>query len=208
MYADDYYDEFPADLGVEGEVGRLLSKRARRRLGFALGGPLGFAIAKRRQRNQATKARARELGRQLALAQAAPGMMSPALARPPVPVTAGNSLIAGSQRQRVLGLGSATIAAGAQGNLSAVAQMPMQAERLFLSSPDLAGFVVNSVLFGSQCTEIGVEPYPAEAFRYDAEDIGLLYRPVGPGITVTVVLTNNNAADATISGMFKAASTD
>ena len=204
-YDDDFggiegdfdFIEDPGD--PAGEVGRLLSKKKRRRLrrffGATLGGPLGWAVmAGKHRRRKRGRRRARQAAR--ALAAVAPTFAEP---RPDYPVTDGHRIIAGSQRQVPLGLGVTTVTAGSIATLSATVQRAFQPEKLVVSSAGIADLNVLEILIGVRNQLAGTEELPAELFDARAVGTSMLWDPAGPGVDVTLRIGNGGTTDHVVT---------
>src|SRR5690606_18444208 len=118
------------------------------------------------------------------------------------PKTVGNKLLAGTQRQRIMGFGSASIAAGSMGQLDAVVQKPIQIQRLIVAA-SAVGLVVTDIRVGVASQFTSVEGVPAETFAADAVGVGLEFDPAPTGITVSITFNNptNAAIDVSASAI-------
>lgn len=114
------------------------------------------------------------------------------------PKTVGNKLMAGTQRQRIMGFGSATIAAGTMGQLDAVVQKPIQIQRLVVAA-SAVGLVVTDIRVGVASQFTSVEGVPAETFAADAVGVGLEFDPAPTGITVSITFNNPTANPIDVS---------
>lgn len=121
---------------------------------------------------------------------------------PAKPKTVGNKLMAGSQRQRIMGFGSASIAAGSMGQLDAVVQKPIQIQRLVVAA-SAVGLVVTDIRVGVASQFTSVEGVPAETFAADSVGVGLEFDPAPTGITVSITFFNptNAAIDVSASAI-------
>lgn len=114
------------------------------------------------------------------------------------PKTVGNKLMAGTQRQRIMGFGSAQIAAGSMGQLDAVVQKPIQIQRLVVAA-SAVGLVVTDIRVGVASQFTSVEGVPAETFAADSVGVGLEFDPAPTGITVSITFFNPTAAAIDVS---------
>lgn len=114
------------------------------------------------------------------------------------PKTVGNKLMAGTQRQRIMGFGSATIAAGTMGQLDAVVQKPIQIQRLIVSA-SAVGLVITDIRVGVASQFTSVEGVPAETFGAEAVGVGLEFDPAPTGITVSITFNNPTANPIDVS---------
>lgn len=114
------------------------------------------------------------------------------------PKTVGNKLLAGTQRQRIMGFGSATIAAGTMGQLDAVVQKPIQIQRLIVSA-SAVGLVITDIRVGVASQFTSVEGVPAETFGAEAVGVGLEFDPAPTGITVSITFNNPTANPIDVS---------
>lgn len=114
------------------------------------------------------------------------------------PKTAGNKLLVGTQRQRIMGFGSATIAAGSMGSLDAVVQKPIQISRLIVAA-SAVGLVITDIRVGVASQFTSVEGIPAETFSADAVGVGIEFDPAPTGITVSLVFNNPTANPIDVS---------
>jgi len=117
---------------------------------------------------------------------------------PAKPKTAGNKLLVGTQRQRIMGFGSATIAANAMGQLDAVVQKPIQISRLIVAA-SAVGLVITDIRVGVASQFTSVEGIPAETFAADAVGVGIEFDPAPTGITVSLVFNNPTANPIDVS---------
>lgn len=79
-------------------------------------------------------------------------------------------------------------------------QRPFQARRALLSGSGLANVVVNDIKIGSLSQLAGTEAIPAETFADVAQDVGIQFDPAGPGVTISVFLSNTGNAPEAVSG--------
>jgi hypothetical protein len=215
MYDDDIFDEtgYDDEVGAD-EVGELLmelnpmaaqaweeagyaevgsrKKRRRRILGAVFGGPAGAIAAVRRRRRDRNAAQRAQRARQFAADAYADAPRSP--------VTLPNTLIPGAGRRILFGLGSVSVPAAGSAILEAVVQRPFQARRALLSGSGLANVVVNDIKIGSLSQLAGTEAIPAETFADVAQDVGIQFDPAGPGVTISVFLSNTGNAPEAVSG--------
>ena len=203
--ADDWGDALALPDDVSGydiagdEVGRLLSRRARRRLAFAFGGPLAFAAARRRQRRQRRRSRKRAQ-----LASLASVLRRGGIARPMTPVTTPGGIIAGAQRNAFLGLGTVSVPAGGSATLSTTALAAFQPERLFVqAATSLAEITITDVKIGVKSQLAGTAAIPAIAFQPDAIGSRFQIDPVPVGQQVSVTVVNSGAAAQNVTASFQ-----
>lgn len=199
---DDYDDDFDDYDLVEGEpdlildehgqivaghpeeVGRLLSRRGRRRLrnlgAFLGGGPLGLAIARRRQKKR------RQRRRQL---EAAAPPVRPVVVAPRRPKTAGRRVIAGSDRRLQLPFESKRFGPGDTFTLKAEPLKGIQPDRLVVQTSAPRGTVlVREIKHGVDSQMAGNGSMPVEAFNFDADTGRLQLDPMPTGSEALIIL--------------------
>jgi hypothetical protein len=119
------------------------------------------------------------------------------------PMTMGHDLIASAQRIEPFGLGVHTFTSAGSAVLSVVTQKPMQPLALVLSAflnvaseppyqvyndGALSLVEVLDIKMGTASQLAGVQGVPGNFFRPDAVQSGQVYTPVGPGVTVSIIL--------------------
>lgn len=117
---------------------------------------------------------------------------------PAKPKTAGNKLLVGTQRQRIMGFGSVQVPAGAMATLDAVVQKPIQISRLIVSA-SAVGLVITDIRVGVASQFTSVEGIPAETFAADSVGVGIEFDPAPTGITVSIAFNNPTANPIDVS---------
>jgi len=205
---DDYDDDddfIEGDYIAGDEVGRLLGKRARRRLAMAFGGPAAWGAARFRQKRKAKK-RAKKAAQVSNLA----AMLKRGTfgGRPLAPRTlAGGGLVAGGQRNAFLGLGTTSVAAGGSAVLSTTALAAFQPQRLFIQAATaLEDITITDVKVGVKSQLAGTAAIPAIAYQPDSIGSSFQCDPVPVGQQVSVTVVNGNAAAQNVTASFQGVS--
>lgn len=103
------------------------------------------------------------------------------------------------ERGLIMGFGSATVALNASATFSANPQVPFRPSSLIISATAIAGLTVDDIKVGKNSQLVTSGAVPAAAFGADTTFKAMKFDTAGPGIDVSVDVTDTSGAANTVA---------